>query len=340
MAAVQGRVAGAGDKKMNVALRRPLAVLGLLAASLLAFDAVAQGWPTKPVRFVVAYTPGGVVDNTARVVGERMSRDLGQAVVIENRAGANGQIGAELVVRSPADGNTVLLTSVGIAYRQHLVKVPYDPIKDFAPISLLAINPLMLVINPKLPVRTLAELIAYAKTRPGGLRYGTSGTGGPSHLAGELFKSNAGIEMIHVPYKGDSAAVLDLLGGNVDLTVSSISATVSQIKAGKLVAVALMTAKRSPLLPDVPTTDEAGFPGLHADSWVGMMAPARTPPAVVQRLQAAAMTALADPAVRENLVAGGNAIVGNTPEQFAQFLAAESDKWGQVIRRARIQVDE
>lgn len=325
---------------MNLLGRCAIKAIGLLGFVLIGSAIAQTSYPNKPVRFVVAYTPGGVVDNTARVVGERMAKGLGESIVIENRAGANGQIGAELVSRALPDGYVILLTSVGIAYRQHLVKLPYDPIKDFAPISLLAINPLMLVVNPKLQVKTLAELIAYAKQKPGGLRYGTSGTGGPSHLAGELFKSRAGIDMIHVPYKGDSAAVVDLLSGNLDLTVSSISATVPHIKGGKLVAISLMTEKRSPLLPDVPTTAEGGLPNLHADAWVGMLAPSGTPAPVLQKLQAAAVKALADPAVRDNLIAGGNLIVGNTPAQFTRFLSDESTKWGQVIEKAGIQVTE
>ncbi|MFT3805076.1 MAG: tripartite tricarboxylate transporter substrate binding protein [Burkholderiaceae bacterium] len=306
------------------------------ALALLAAGAAAQP-AGKPIRFVAAYTAGGVVDNTSRIVGERMARELNQPIVVENRAGANGQIGAELVAKAPPDGSTLLLTSVGIAYRQHLVKLPYDPFKDFEPVTLLVVNPLLIVVHPGLPVNSLGELVEYAKKH--GLRYGSSGTGGPSHLAAELLRSMTGTSMTHVPYKGDSAAILDVVAGNLDMSVSSVSATTSFIQAGRLRAIALTSESRSPALPEVPTAAEAGMPGLIADSWVGILAPAGTPADAVQRLHDAAAVSLADPDTRARLLAGGNTIVGNTPAQFATFLRNESDKWGRVIRFANIQAD-
>ena len=309
------------------------------AALLLAVALPVAAQPSgKTIRFIAPYTPGGVVDNTSRVVAERMSRELGQPIVIENRAGANGQIGSELVAKAPPDGLTLLLTSVGIAYRQHLVKLPYDPFRDFVPVSLLVVNPLLIVVNPKLPVTNLRELVEHA--RKNGLRYGSSGTGGPSHLAAELLATMSGVSMTHVPYKGDSAAIIDVMGGNVDMSVSSVSAAAAFIKGGRLRAIAMTSEQRSATLPDVPTAAEAGFPGLVADSWVGMLAPAGTPPEVVRRLNGAALATLADPATREKLVAAGNAIVGNSSQEFATFLRNESTKWGNVIRSAKIQVDE
>ena len=295
----------------------------------------AQAQPSgKTIRFIAPYTAGGVVDNTSRVVGERMSRELGAPIVVENRAGANGQIGTELVVKAAPDGTTLLLTSVGVAYRQHLVKVPYDPFKDLATVSLLVVNPLLIVINPKLPVSNLKELIEYGRKNP--LKYGSSGTGGPSHLTTELFRIKAGLQMTHVPYKGDSAAILDVMAGNVDLSVSSVSATTGFIKQGRLRAIAMTSEQRAASLPEVPTTAEAGLPGVVGDSWVGILAPAGTPPETIRRLQAAAVVAVNDPATREKLVAAGNTIIGSTPQEFALFMRNESDKWADVIRTAKI----
>jgi tripartite-type tricarboxylate transporter receptor subunit TctC len=309
------------------------------AAMLVAWSGLAFAQPAgKPIRFIAPYTAGGVVDNTSRVFAERMSRELGQSIIVENRAGANGQIGSELVAKSAPDGTTLLLTSVGIAYRQHLVKLPYDPFRDFAPISLLVINPLMIVVNPKLPVNTLQELVEY--TRKNGLKYGSSGTGGPSHLAAELLRVKTGTQMTHVPYKGDSAAILDVMAGNVEMSVSSVSAAANFVRAGRLRAIAMTSEARSATLPEVPTAAESGMPWLVADSWVGMLAPAGTPPDVIKRLHGAAMAAMADPATRDKLLAGGNTLVGGTPQEYAAFLRAESDKWGEVIRAAKIQVDE
>jgi len=315
-----------------------LAVCAL--AALACHGAAAQSYPSKPIRFVVPYAPAGVVDNTARLVGERVARELGQPVVIENRAGANGQIGTEIASKAAADGYTFLITSVGFAYRQHLVKVPYDPFNDFEPISLLNSNPLLLVINSKLPIGNVRELVEYSRGKAGGLTYGTSGTGGPTHLAGELLRQATGIEMVHVPYRGDGLAVADLLGGNLDLTVSSASATAAHIKAGKLRAIAVMSDRRSPFLPDVPTAAEAGIPNIIAESWVGIVAPGRLAPAVRQKVHAAITAALADPGVRNGMASGGSTIIGSQPQEFAQFLKKESGKWGQVIRKAKIQIDE
>jgi len=308
-----------------------LALMAGLSVAAMTLNAQTTG---KTIRFIAPYTPGGVVDNTSRVVGERMSRELGQPIVIENRAGANGQIGTELVVKSAPDGTTLLLTSVGVAYRQHLVKLPYDPFKDLMTVSLLVINPLLIVINPKLPVTNLKELIEYGRKNQ--LRYGSSGTGGPSHLTGELFRIKAGLQMTHVPYKGDSAAILDVLSGNIDMSVSSVSATTGFIKQGRLRAIAMTSEQRTASLPDVPTTAEAGLPGVVGDSWVGILAPAGTPPEMIKRLNAAAVAAVNDPATREKLVAAGNTIVGSTPQEFSTFMHTESDKWADVVRTAKI----
>jgi tripartite-type tricarboxylate transporter receptor subunit TctC len=320
-------------------VRRRLA-LGLIAgaaAPLIGAPPARAQTQGRTIRFIAPYTAGGVVDNTSRVVGERMSRELGQPIVIENRAGANGQIGTEMVAKAAPDGLTLLLTSVGVAYRQHLVRLPYDPFRDLAPVSLLVINPLLIVANPKLPVTSLRELVEYG--RRNGLRYGSSGTGGPSHLTTELLRLKTGIEMTHVPYKGDSAAIVDVMAGNVDLSVSSVSATTGLIRQGRLRAIAMTSEQRSATMPEVPTTAEAGVPGVIGDSWVGILAPAGTPPDILRRLHAAAVASVNDPAVREKLIAAGNTIIGNTPQEFATFLRNESDKWAEVIRTSKITVE-
>jgi tripartite-type tricarboxylate transporter receptor subunit TctC len=320
-------------------VRRRLA-LGLIAgaaAPLIGAPPARAQTQGRTIRFIAPYTAGGVVDNTSRVVGERMSRELGQPIVIENRAGANGQIGTEMVAKAAPDGLTLLLTSVGVAYRQHLVRLPYDPFRDLAPVSLLVINPLLIVANPKLPVTSLRELVEYG--RRNGLRYGSSGTGGPSHLTTELLRLKTGIEMTHVPYKGDSAAIVDVMAGNVDLSVSSVSATTGLIRQGRLRAIAMTSEQRSATMPEVPTTAEAGVPGVIGDSWVGILAPAGTPADIVRRLHAAAVASVNDPAVREKLIAAGNTIIGNTPQEFATFLRNESDKWAEVIRTSKITVE-
>ena len=315
-----------------------LACAALLGLNLLAPAALAQNWPSRPIKLIVSFPPGGLIDNMARLIAPRLAQELGQPIVVENRAGANGQIGTELVAKSEPDGATLLLTSVGVAYRQHLVPLPYDPFRDLAPVSLLVINPLLIVVNPALPVTNLKELVEYGRKR--GLRYGSSGIGGPSHLTTELLRLKTGIDMTHVPYKGDSAAILDVMAGNVDMSVSSVSATAGFIKSGRLRAIAMTSEARSSALPDVPTTAEAGFPGVVGDSWVGILAPAGTPAAPLQRPHKAAGAAMGDPVVREKLIAAGNTVVANSPEQFAAFLRSESDKWGEVIRSSNITVEK
>ncbi len=221
-----------------------------------------------------------------------------------------------------------------------MLKVPYDPVNDFVPISLVATNDVVIVVNPRLPVRTPAELVAYAKAHSGKMQYGSSGIGAPTHLAAELFRTRIGFDMVHVPYKGDSAAVMDVVAGNVDLSFSTVSATLSLIQAGKLRAIAMTGLQRSQSLPDVPTLDETVLKGFNADTWVGLFAPARTPEPIVRKLYEATKASLADPEVRRKLVAGGNNIVGNDAAQFRTFLDAESKKWGEVVRAGNIKLDE
>ncbi len=317
------------------------AVLGAMLALGLADRASAQAYPTRPIKLVVPFTPGGVTDNIARVFCERMGRELGQQFIIDNRAGANGRIGTDAVAKSAPDGYTLLLGGIGaLTIHPHMLKVPYDPVNDFIPISLIATNDVVIVINPKLAPRTPAELIAYLKANPGKLQYGSSGIGAPTHLAAELFKSRIGADMIHVPYKGDSAAVMDVVSGTVDMSFSTVSATISLIRGGKLRPIAMTGLVRSQSLPDVPTLDESGLKGFNADTWIGLFAPAHTPTPIITRLYEATRVSLADPDVREKLIAGGNNIVGSNTQEFTAFLAAESKKWGDVVRAGNIKLDE
>lgn len=319
--------------------------LGALAALVSAGWAVsgarAEAYPDKPIRLVVPFTPGGVTDNIGRVLAERMGRELGQGLIIDNRSGANGRIGTDAVAKAPPDGYTLLLGGIGaLTIHPHMLKVPYDPVNDFLPISLVATNDVVIVVNPRLPVRTPAELVAYAKAHSGKMQYGSSGIGAPTHLATELFRTRVGFDMVHVPYKGDSAAVMDVVAGNVDLSFSTVSATLSLIQAGKLRAIAMTGLQRSQSLPDVPTLDETVLKGFNADTWIGLFAPARTPEPIVRKLYEATKTSLANPEVRRKLVAGGNNIVGNDAALFRAFLDAESKKWGEVVRAGNIKLDE
>lgn len=317
------------------------AVLGAMLVLGVANRASAQAYPVKPIKLVVPFTPGGVTDNIARVFCERMGRELGQQFIIDNRAGANGRIGTDAVAKSAPDGYTLLLGGIGaLTIHPHMLKVPYDPVNDFIPISLIATNDVVIVINPKLPPTTPAELIAYLKANPGKLQYGSSGIGAPTHLAAELFKSRIGADMIHVPYKGDSAAVMDVVSGTVDMSFSTVSATISLIRGGKLRPIAMTGLVRSQSLPDVPTLDESGLKGFNADTWIGLFAPAHTPVPIITRLYEATQISLADPDVRQKLIAGGNNIVGSNTQEFTAFLAAESQKWGAVVRAGNIKLDE
>lgn len=317
------------------------ALAALASASWVPGLVRAETYPDKPIRLVVPFTPGGVTDNIGRVLAERMGRELGQGLIIDNRSGANGRIGTDAVAKAPPDGYTLLLGGIGaLTIHPHMLKVPYDPVNDFVPISLVATNDVVIVVNPRLPVRTPAELVAYAKAHSGKMQYGSSGIGAPTHLAAELFRTRIGFDMVHVPYKGDSAAVMDVVAGNVDLSFSTVSATLSLIQAGKLRAIAMTGLQRSQSLPDVPTLDETVLKGFNADTWVGLFAPARTPEPIVRKLYEATKASLADPEVRRKLVAGGNNIVGNDAAQFRTFLDAESKKWGEVVRAGNIKLDE
>ena len=321
-------------------MQRRLA-LGAVLALALAGAASAQNYPTKPIKLIVPFTPGGVTDNIGRVIGERMGRELGQQFILDNRAGANGRIGTDAVAKAAPDGYTLLAGGIGaLTIHPHMLKVPYDPVNDFIPISLIATNDVVIVVNPKLPVKTPAELIAYLKANGARMQYGSAGIGSPTHLAAEMLKTRIGAQIIHVPYKGDSAAIMDVVSGVVDMSFSTISATIALINGGKLKPIAVTGLERSKTLPDVPTLDESGLKGFSSDTWIGLFAPAHTPDAIIKRLYDAAMVTLADPDVRQKLIAGGNNIVGNNTPQFRAFLAEESKKWGEVVKAGNIKLEE
>jgi tripartite-type tricarboxylate transporter receptor subunit TctC len=304
-------------------------------------QAPAPSYPTKPIRLVVPFPPGGATDILARAVGQRLTDVWAQSVVIDNRPGAGGNIGTELVAKSAPDGYTLEMGTVGThAINASLYsKLPYDHVKDFVPVILVAGVPNVLVVNPSLPVSSVAELIAYAKANPGKLNFASSGNGTSIHLSGELFKTMAGVQMTHVPYKGSAPALQDLLGGQVQLMFDNLPPSLPNIKAGKLKALAVTSATRAPALPDVPTMAEAGLPGFEASSWFGILAPAGTPPAIVAKLNAEVAKWLASPEAQEKLLALGANPAGGTPEDFAKHIAAETAKWAKVVKESGAKVD-
>jgi tripartite-type tricarboxylate transporter receptor subunit TctC len=298
----------------------------------------AQAYPNKALRLIVPFAPGGGNDTIARAIGAQMSGSMGQQVVIDNRAGAGGVLGAEAAARAPADGYTLFLGGVG----SHAVNptlmpnLPYDAVKDFTPVSLIASAPSVLVVNTTVNARTVSELTAIAKASPGKLNYATNGNGSSSHLATLLYESLAGIQMTHVPYKGFAPALTDILGGQVQLMMNSIVALAPQVKAGKIRALAVSSRTRSSVLPDVPTMAEAGVAGYEAGSWYGILVPAGTPRDVVQRLNAEVVRAVKQPDVRERLASEGADPIGSTPEEFAAHIKVEMTRLGKVIRDAKL----
>ncbi len=312
-------------------------LLILAGALLLAFvstDAAAQQYPSKPIRFIIGFTPGGTTDILARVVGQKMTEALGVQVIIDNRPGAAGNIGAELAARSVPDGYTVFMGHIGtLAVNPWLyAKLPYDPIRDFAPITLVAMVPSMLVVNPKVPANSVKELIALAKSRPGFLKYGSTGSGGTPYLAVEYFKLMAGLNIVEIPYKGAAPLTTDLIGGDIALTITGIPALLPHVKSGRLRALAVSSAKRSPAVPDLPTIAEAGLPGYEATAWYGVLAPAGTPREILAKLNAAIVAGIKQPDVAERLAGEGAEFVGNMPEEFAAFIKTELARWGEVIK--------
>lgn len=333
----------------SFAPRRHALLLGAaLALGLGAAQAQTAAWPTKPVRIVVPFAAGGTTDIVARAVAPDLGKAFGQQFVVDNRGGAGGNIGAELVAKSPGDGYTLLMGTVGThgINRALYAKLPYDPIKDFVPITLVAAVPNVMEMNAEkakaLGIHNVQDFIRYAKANPGKLNMASSGNGTSIHLAGELFKAMTGTYMLHMPYRGSAPALLDMVGGNMDVMFDNLPSSMAHIKAGKLKALAVTSARRSDALPDVPTVEEAGGPelkGFEASSWFGLLAPAGTPPEIVQRIQQEVAKALATPAVKERLVAQGAIPGGNTPAEFTALIDSEHRKWAQVVKASGAKVD-
>ena len=315
-------------------------VIFVAAALVASVTAVAQAYPARPVRVIVPLAPGGGSDYTARFIGARLSERLGQPVVVDNRPAASGIVGTDLVAKAAPDGYTLLLVfSTHAQSAQLFKKLPYDPIKDFAPVTEVFATPLVLLVHPSQPIKTIKELVAYAKEHPGKLNYGTSGPGSSPHLMTELLNSMAGIQMAHVPYKGVASVMTALLGGELQIAYSNPVTGAPLWKAGKLRPLGMSGLKRSEAFPEIPTIDETGVPGYEALIWYGFMAPAKTPGAVVDRLHRDVVSVLKMPEVRQTLVAQGNDVVGNTPAEFAAFINKEADKWGALGKRLGISME-
>jgi len=315
-----------------------LKVLKLFALAAFAATAHAQGYPAKPLRMIVAYPPGGGTDIVGRMVAQRLGETLGQSVVVENRGGASGNIGTEIAAHAAPDGYTILMGNVAPnAINVSLFKdLPFDPVADFAPVSLVASTPNILVVHPSVPARTVKEVIALARAKPGTLNFASAGVGSSSHLAGELFRILAGAEIVHVPYKGAGPAMVDVLSGQVQLYFATMPAAMPHVKSGKLVPIAVTSASRSQALPDLPTVAESGVRGYEASTWYGLLAPARAPDAAVARLHEGVVRILGEHALRERLAEQGFEPVGDSPREFAAYIKSEIAKWGKVVRDAGI----
>ena len=312
------------------ALRAALGAAILLA---LCAAAAAQSWPAKPIRLIVPFAPGGSTDIVGRDVAARLAPALGQQVVVDNRPGGSTIIGTELVARAAPDGYTLLVTPAPFTINPTLQpKLPYDPQRDFTPITLINTTPLVIVVHPGVPARTLQELVRLARARPGRLNFGSSGTGGSNHLAGELFNTLAGVKLVHVPYKGNAPALADLIGGHIDVVFNGLTSAIPQIRSGTLRALAVTSATRASALPTLPTAIEAGVPGFEATAWNGLVGPAALPREMVNRLAQEIARIVTSAEMRERFRSDGGDPVGSTPEQFARFLRDETDKWAKVIR--------
>lgn len=325
---------------MNVLMRLLGLGLSALALTTMTSNVLAQSYPAKPIRFVVPYPPGGASDLTARIIGQKLSEAWGQPVIVDNRAGANGNIAAEQVAKAPADGYTMLMGNVGPnAISPSLyTNLAYD-VASFAPVTLTTTVPIVLLVNPSLPVNNVKELIAYAKANPNKLNFASAGNGSSNHLTGELFKSIAGIDIVHVPYKGDGLALTDVMGGQVSMMFTTVVSAMPHVKSGKLRAVAVASAKRIAAMPNLPTVAESGVPGFDSSSWGGILFPAGTPKAIIAKMHDAVVMILAMPDVKVRLSSLGAEVVGNTPEEFGSYIRSEAAKWGKVIKTSGASVN-
>jgi tripartite-type tricarboxylate transporter receptor subunit TctC len=318
-------------RKIFIAAWAVLALAGVPSAQ-------AQDYPTRPVRIVIAFPPGGPTDFVGRLIVEKMTASLGQRVYIENKPGAAGTVGADNIAKADPDGYSLFLTTSGaIAIAPHIMSgVPYDPLKDFAPVALVTKVTEVLVVTPKLGIKTVKELVALAKAKPGAVSFASTGIGSPPHLAQELLNASAGVQFLHVPYRGAAPALTDLLGGQVQVLAADLPVLLPQIQAGALIPIGAAADKRDAVLPDVPTLAEQGYPNTEASNWYALLAPAKTPPAVIAKLNKAVNDALDDPQIHEKLVKAGATPVGGTPESLGAFMTSEYEKWGKVVQERGI----
>jgi tripartite-type tricarboxylate transporter receptor subunit TctC len=312
-----------------------------LAGVAVTADAQAQAYPAKPIKIIVPYPPGGTSDILARAVGQKLSEQWGQPVIVENKPGATGNIGADFVAKSPPDGYTVLLADIGsLAIAPSVVTtLPFDPVKDFAPVAMVAYSPHLLVVHPSVPAKDAKELIALAKAKPDSLNFAVSGLGGANHLAGIDFEQRAKIKWAYIPYKGGSQALTDMVGGQAQVMFNGMLATYPFVKDGKLRALAISSAKRFPAVPDIPTVAESGMPGFETGSWQGIVAPAGTPPDVVKKLHGTVMSILSTPDMKERLDKAGAEVRAMTPEQFGAFIKSEKERWAKVVKESGAKFD-
>jgi tripartite-type tricarboxylate transporter receptor subunit TctC len=317
---------------------RAVNILSTLLFALAPLGGLAQdAYPSKPVKIIVAYPAGGANDIVARAIGQELAQDLGQAVVIENRSGAAGTIGADAAAKSPPDGYTLFMAAGAHTLAPSLhAKLPYDIVRDFAPVSLAALGTYLLVVHPSVPAKSVKELIELAKAKPGALNFASSGAGAPPHLAGVMFQKLAGVTLNHVPYRGDTPAINDLMAGHVQLAFLSIQPLIPQVKAGTLRALAITSGKRSAAVPDLPTVAESGLPGYDIGTWWGLLAPAETPRPIVDRLATAMRKATAEPSVKERFAAGGNVAQSNSPEEFAAMIKSEVGRYRELASAAGV----
>jgi len=315
-------------------------IIGGLAAALVVSAGAAQSYPVKPIRVILSVPAGATPDVTARLVTPGLSSVLGQPLVVDNRGGAGGLIGAEIAAKAAPDGYTVFISSPGaLTILPHLRKVPYDTLRDFAPVGLISVGPFVLITHPSLPVHSVKELIALAQAQPGKLNCASAGNGVANHLALELFKQMAGVNITHVPYKGAPQAVSDVVAGHMNLTFNSIAPVLGHIRAGRVRVLGVASAKRSPQLPEVPTIGEAGVPGFEAENWFGMFAPAQTPKHIVARLSEALVKVVRSPEIQKQFAALGADAVGSTPEEFAVFVRRDMEKYAKVVRISGARLD-
>ena len=319
-------------------MKHGLRWLALLACSA---QALAQSYPARPVHIVVPYSAGGGTDIVARAVGQRLADRWGQSVIVDNRVGANGMIGADVVAKAPGDGATLLMsTPAEVATNNHLYpNISYNADKDFAPITLIAITPLVIAVNPGVPAKNIAELVALAKEKPGALGFATPGTGSTQHLTGEMLMLAAGIKLLHVPYKGAGQSLPDVIGGQVPVGIYGLLTISQHAKAGRLRVLAVTTLRRSAAAPDWPTLAESGFPGFDTSLWFGLIAPAATPKAIIDKIHDDVVSVLKIPEVRERIASQGGEVVGDTPAEFTAFISAESAKYARIIKQAGVKLD-